>query len=572
MKSRKWLWLIVVISIVSLMKGAFGQSSLYVLHDASNVTSYALTNSDTAYSSGHSIRASFTPGIAGGIVPSVVWKRPISEITAPSGLRFWAYVPNYAEPPNIVFSLKGPNGQSTTLFTSLDHDGWKQYGLSFNLTGFNVDTLFIGVSSSDLSGAKVAFIDDIQGGYASGSWVTLEDAEAPLPLSPTPTLLSPANGAVNTGSDVQFTCANISNALYLFQIARDNNFSSLVLDYQTDTNLITYQGFSASTQYYWRAKAKIPGHQYSDWSSVWSFNTGTTIPVPAVPTLLSPTNGASNVPNPVFFDWGDVANAIYRIQIMRSDGTIFADNTITTSSGYTANLLFDTYYLWRVNASNSVGTSEWSPLQGFTTSPSAPQPPMAPTLSAPADKTANIPVNAPLYWGAVTGAISYYLEVGTSPTFETIVYGLNAASTYAITTPLQYYSVYWWRVRASNGLAMSEWSTIRSFTTIDWHQTDISDVKKNPTEFALSQNYPNPFNPITTISYQLPKASYVRLTLFSSTGQEIRTLVDGNMPAGSHNIQWDALDDTGNNVASGVYFYRIETSEFTNIKKMTFVK
>ncbi|MFH1891147.1 MAG: T9SS type A sorting domain-containing protein [Candidatus Zixiibacteriota bacterium] len=93
-----------------------------------------------------------------------------------------------------------------------------------------------------------------------------------------------------------------------------------------------------------------------------------------------------------------------------------------------------------------------------------------------------------------------------------------------------------------------------------------------PIDYSLAQNYPNPFNPTTVISYNLPSASHVRLSVYNLLGQNVRTLVDGESTAGAHREIWDATDDGGNPVASGVYFYRLETTDFTQTKKMLLAK
>lgn len=124
----------------------------------------------------------------------------------------------------------------------------------------------------------------------------------------------------------------------------------------------------------------------------------------------------------------------------------------------------------------------------------------------------------------------------------------------------------------NNGAVSEKKSNVAVSEMWDDNPIGIKEEEKLPETFAMGQNYPNPFNPTTAISYQLPKAAHVKLTVFSATGQQIRTLVDGSMPAGFHNIQWDAMDNAGHKVASGVYFYRLETAEFTSIKKMTLMK
>jgi len=89
----------------------------------------------------------------------------------------------------------------------------------------------------------------------------------------------------------------------------------------------------------------------------------------------------------------------------------------------------------------------------------------------------------------------------------------------------------------------------------------------NPTEYRLSQNYPNPFNPVTTISYQLPKSSSVKLSVYDIKGRLIETLVNEQKNAGYYSIYWNS-----ENVVSGLYFYRIDAGEFICVKKCLVVK
>lgn len=88
-----------------------------------------------------------------------------------------------------------------------------------------------------------------------------------------------------------------------------------------------------------------------------------------------------------------------------------------------------------------------------------------------------------------------------------------------------------------------------------------------PKIFLLSQNYPNPFNAITTIQYQLPATSEVLLTIYNIRGQEVLRLVESEQPAGHHQITWNAT-----NVASGMYFYRLQAGEFVQIRKMILLR
>jgi len=100
-----------------------------------------------------------------------------------------------------------------------------------------------------------------------------------------------------------------------------------------------------------------------------------------------------------------------------------------------------------------------------------------------------------------------------------------------------------------------------------------------PKRFELMQNYPNPFNPETTIKFQLPQAGEVLLTIFDIYGREVRTLLHGEWSPGSHAVIWDGRDRSGQIVATGMYFYRIdvrtiigERKKYVDVKKMIFMK
>ncbi|MCC6961982.1 MAG: T9SS type A sorting domain-containing protein [candidate division Zixibacteria bacterium] len=93
-----------------------------------------------------------------------------------------------------------------------------------------------------------------------------------------------------------------------------------------------------------------------------------------------------------------------------------------------------------------------------------------------------------------------------------------------------------------------------------------------PTEFSLSQNVPNPFNPSTQVSFALPTAAKVNLSIYNVLGQHVKTLVDTDMRAGYQTVTWDGTDNTGHTVASGVYFYKLNAGDFTATKKMLMLK
>ena len=92
-----------------------------------------------------------------------------------------------------------------------------------------------------------------------------------------------------------------------------------------------------------------------------------------------------------------------------------------------------------------------------------------------------------------------------------------------------------------------------------------------PQDYELS-NYPNPFNSTTTLCYRLPISCYISLRICDIYGKLIRTLVEGERPAGYHSVRWDGRDDSDRPVASGVYLYRLRVGTFVRTGKMALIR
>ena len=93
-----------------------------------------------------------------------------------------------------------------------------------------------------------------------------------------------------------------------------------------------------------------------------------------------------------------------------------------------------------------------------------------------------------------------------------------------------------------------------------------------PREFRLHQNYPNPFNPETTIKFDLPRSSHVRILIYNTLGQVVRELVNDERKAGYHKVLWNGRDNFGNQVSSGMYILRIVAGEYRTAKKMILIR
>ena len=101
----------------------------------------------------------------------------------------------------------------------------------------------------------------------------------------------------------------------------------------------------------------------------------------------------------------------------------------------------------------------------------------------------------------------------------------------------------------------------------------IDENQTIPDKFALHQNYPNPFNPSTQISFDIPQGSeHVILNIYNIRGQNVNTLVNEVMSPGKYTMEWNASDEMGNPVSSGIYFYELRSQSFTSRKKMLLIR
>jgi hypothetical protein len=121
---------------------------------------------------------------------------------------------------------------------------------------------------------------------------------------------------------------------------------------------------------------------------------------------------------------------------------------------------------------------------------------------------------------------------------------------------------FFWRVQARNIAGLGPWSDVSNFTV-----TSVVQEEGMPTEYSISQNYPNPFNPTTKIKFALPQRALTKIIIYDLLGREIQTLLNKELEAGYREVNFDAT-----NFQSGVYFYRIQSGNFIQTKKMILIK
>jgi hypothetical protein len=156
---------------------------------------------------------------------------------------------------------------------------------------------------------------------------------------------------------------------------------------------------------------------------------------------------------------------------------------------------------------------------------------------------------------AGTGASGVYLSTD------------NGTSWTAVNTGLPSYSDVWsLAVSGTNLFAGTEGGVWRR--PLSEMITSVKGLRASgPEAYALQQSYPNPFNPSTTIRFSLPKSGYVTLKVYDLVGREVETLVEGVRAAGTYSVEW-----IPNNLASGVYLYRMQAGTFTDVKRLLLLK
>ena len=176
--------------------------------------------------------------------------------------------------------------------------------------------------------------------------------------------------------------------------------------------------------------------------------------------------------------------------------------------------------------------------------------------------------NITLSWDSIDNSQYYLLEQSLDSNFVDDVDSFYVYDNNYIASGLEFNVEYFYRVSA-----FVEYFTDHSETiAIILDFVGIHNNEAAPNNFALNQNHPNPFNPITTLKYDLPKDSFVSITVYDMLGNVVNNLVNANQSSGYKSIQWDATNNTGKPVSAGIYFYTIEAGDFVDTKKMILLK
>jgi hypothetical protein len=242
------------------------------------------------------------------------------------------------------------------------------------------------------------------------------------------------------------------------------------------------------------------------------------------------------------------------------------DSCYTVPNSLWSQFVADTQYRWLSKVQGSMG-SQWYNCNGPITRLNAVLPPV--TLNSPPNNSAITTLTPLLKWNPLSGAVSYKVRIYYTQGLSVILFDslLTRDSLYIPPGKLVNNHTYWWSVKSYKTGGEGPFADVYAFTTN--LNSGIKIINSEiPESFELYQNYPNPFNPSTQIEFSIPKnTSQVKLTVFDITGKIISTLVEEKLNAGTYKA-----DFYGEGLSSGIYFYKLETSEFTETKRMVLIK
>ena len=367
-----------------------------------------------------------------------------------------------------------------------------------------------------------------------------------LTMPSVPVLSSPSNGATNQQLTPNLIWSSASGATsYNVLVSASSAFGTTAFSQTGITaTSITASALANSTTYYWEVSASNVSLT-SAWSSDWSFTT-TALPLPGVPALSSPTNGAVNQPVNLALNWGAVTIATgYVAQVSTSSNfntTVFSQSGLTTTTASVASLANNTTYYWRAEATNLAGSGAWSGTWSFVTIIAVAG---TPTLSSPASGTASEPTSLTLNWTQDNGAASYILQVSTSSAFGTTLLNEGVSGLSASVGNLAIGTIYYWEVAGVNAAGQGAWSAAWNFSTVATAALPKYDQMIAKTDFAVNGD---------ALVYTLASSGAVEISFSDLLGRSALVL-NCTQSAGRH-----ALELKNINLSAGQYIVRFKAA------------
>lgn len=366
---------------------------------------------------------------------------------------------------------------------------------------------------------------------------------------------------------------------YQLFINTNSDFGSIV-PIEADTNCYRPENpFNENQEYFWQViYITEPGDTAR--SAIWSFSIETENSPPGPFTLMHPKEGDVLTDLSPRFEWTpsgdkDVKDSIYyraKIGEKISDFRPFYEGSdLFACPG--DSLIDNRIYYWQVEAidkSGAVTLASGSPVSFCTNiANDSPRPVI---LILPKNNDFVYTEYPRFEWSEAIDPDPYddvNYRLNYWPVGAVVRYVYHTDTTFCDSRKIRLDRDYYWFVEAEDreGLvAVSDTFILKTSST------GIAENVQIPREFALYQNSPNPFNPTTSIRFDIPEQTHVKITIFDLTGRSVRTLLNGEKSAGVYRLIWDGRQDNGNPAAAGVYVYSLQTDRQIFNKKMLLLK
>jgi hypothetical protein len=369
-------------------------------------------------------------------------------------------------------------------------------------------------------------------------------------------LVSPASNTSDVSLSPVLTWKKAAAAdKYRVQVSFFTSFDPSILDSTlNDSSKTVGSGLlSTSAKYFWRVQAINPG------GSAFTMDSFYTVPnVPDAPMLVFPAHTTTNISLHPIALWKRVSGATYYHMQIAIDSLFTSivkqDSAIPDTSLSCGDLVNDTKYFWRANASNAGGAGAWSSVNIFSTIVALPS---TIVLKAPTASDTVAQDSILLTWAAASPKVDHYwVEYAYDSTFSASTIDSAISDTVSLVRHLRNESTLWWRIKAHNAAGWSTFSDSRKLSV------------RIPTTSILPKNYSFTVNDLSAskslIHYCLPQAANVSFKLFNVQGKFVRAFINEHQPAGYYRVK---INLTG--LSRGCYLMNFKAGNYWIKKKLT---
>ena len=426
-------------------------------------------------------------------------------------------------------------------------------------------------------------VDNDGGGTISDTWsFTINSENLPPSLF---ALISPDSGVILNTQEVNFEWEAsvdmdpMDGVHYSIDIHSDTTH----IHFETESTSIASGNLMDNSIYHWGVRAfDMYGGMTENIGGPDMFVINVANDAPSAASLVAPLDGSiqTNLSPNFFwtrsFDPDPMDHVSYSMDVWAVGGTE-SQSISTDSNGVTIDfaLMDNSMYGFQVIAFDIDDGESQSDTSHFYTD-AFPEPPLNFTTVSPQNESQGLATEVEFKWNMTQDPdpvddIHYQLVYATNwDDSSTYVYSALVQDT-SLTLTLEDDNQYFWLVEARDTDEFVVGSNNNTPMTLVVGTLGI-DGHQIPEVFALHQNYPNPFNPTTTIRYDLPEPTQVRIHIVDIIGRKVSTIVNEHQNPGFKSVVWDALDEFGSPVGAGMYFYIIEAGEFQQTRKMILLK